>query len=894
MKNVLLVDGNSILNRAFYGVRPLTTGKGLPVNALYGMLNMLQKQLEAVRPDYAAVAFDVSRHTFRHRRFEQYKAGRKPMPEELAAQLSPAKELVRALGFHVLEKQDYEADDLLGTFSRKAVENGYHAYIFTGDRDSLQLIDDSTSVILATNKENVNYDRAAFTVNYGIPPEQYVYVKALMGDSSDNIPGVPGIGERTALKLIAQFGSLDALYADIPSAEAGASAKAKLEAGKESAYTSLWLATIDRNVPTDTDIEDIAYSGWNRRELYRLLTEFEFVSNLKRFGLSSEEFASEGNGNTATDGGDGAVTPSRDGGGAESEGGASVGDGGVSLGNGGADDSGRRRSEVIAETVEACSVSESGITDGADVAMYIDGCSAYLFEGARLCRLSYPDVRRLYRDISGHGLRLTVWDSKTLLSEIALNGGDPLGVCIRDDIMLGGYVLNPSSHAYDLPSLCTVYLAESIASEPALVSVQVSRIAREMKDRLAESGQESLYRDVEIPLAAVLSDMEREGFRVDTAGLTEFGNALSLLAEEYTQRIYMAAGHEFNINSPKQLGEVLFGELKLPHGKKTQTGYSTSADILEKLRADHPIVDDILEYRSVTKLRSTYAVGLCEAADVHGRVHSSFNQTVTVTGRLSSTEPNLQNIPIRTQLGRELRRFFVPSNGDRVLIDADYSQIELRLLAHIADDRGMIDGFISGEDIHRITASQVFGVPLERVTPELRKQAKAVNFGIVYGIGGFSLAADIGVSKKEADQYIKSYFEKYPGISAYLSDVVERGKRDGFVETIFGRRRYIPELTSSKAMMRAFGERVAMNSPIQGSSADIIKMAMVAVSRRLREEIPEAKLILQVHDELIVEAPACCAERAAEILKDAMENVVSLSVPLTVELSVGSSWFECK
>lgn len=872
---VLLVDGNSILNRAFYGIRPLTTGKGLPVNALYGTLNILQRQLEELKPDYAAVAFDVSKHTFRHDRYGEYKAGRKSMPEELAVQLPLAKELVKALGFTVLEKQDYEADDLLGTFSRLAEERGYNAYVFTGDRDSLQLISDKTTVVLATNKENVHFDRRVFMENYGVRPEQFIYVKALMGDSSDNIPGVPGIGEKTALKLISQFGSLDALYADIPSAEVGKSAKEKLENGKESAYTSLWLATIDRNAPTELGIEDIKYDGFNRRELYRLLTEFEFVSSLKKLGLSSEEFSDGGENSTAT-----AKTATEN---AESAEITASNDNSATIN--------------ITETIQITDLSNVTFKDGATVAFLTENGSAHLCDGERIYELSAENEAQkaaIYRILAEKRIPLSVCDSKTLLTDAATICGESIALNIRDDLTLGGYVLNPASHSYDLDALCTVYLGENKHSAPTEAVVQILRITASIRAKLAEIGQTKLYEEIEIPLAAVLSEMEREGFKVDTAGLTEFGDTLAVLAEEYAQRIYMAAGHEFNINSPKQLGEVLFGELGLPHGKKTQTGYSTSADILEKLRADYPIVDDILEFRSVTKLRSTYAVGLCDAADKGGRVHSTFNQTVTVTGRLSSTEPNLQNIPIRTEMGREMRRFFVPENSDRVLIDADYSQIELRLLAHIAGDKTMINGFSSGEDIHRITASQVFGVPLNMVSGELRKRAKAVNFGIVYGIGGYSLAMDIGVSKKEADQYIKSYFEKYPAISTYLTDIVEQAKKDGYVETVFGRRRYIPELTSSKAMLRAFGERVAMNSPIQGSSADIIKMAMIAVNKRLKDEGLDAKLILQVHDELIIEAARSCADRAAEILKETMENVVSLSVPLTVELSIGNSWYECK
>ena len=624
-------------------------------------------------------------------------------------------------------------------------------------------------------------------------------------------------------------------------------------------------------------IEDIKYNGWNRRELYRLLTEFEFVSSLKKMGLSSEEFSSD----VAADETVNAATETTE-----------------AAENTEITASNTNIPEInITETVEITDLAAVSFKDGATVAFTIEDGIAYLCDGERIYKLTAIDdgqKSEIYRVLAEKQVPLALCDSKTALTEAATVCGGDVALNIKDDLMLGGYVINPASHSYDLDALCTVYLSESKSSSPADTTVQMLRITASIREKLAEIGQIKLYEDIEIPLAAVLSNMEREGFKVDTAGLKSFGDALNLLAEEYAQRIYMAAGHEFNINSPKQLGEVLFGELGLPSGKKTQTGYSTSADILEKLRGDYPIVDDILEYRSVTKLRSTYAVGLCEAADEGGRVHSTFNQTVTVTGRLSSTEPNLQNIPIRTEMGREMRRFFIPENGDRVLIDADYSQIELRLLAHIAGDQTMINGFKSGEDIHRITASQVFGVSMDRVTSELRKRAKAVNFGIVYGIGGYSLAMDIGVTKKEADQYIKSYFEKYPAISTYLTDIVDQAKRDGYVETVFGRRRYIPELTSSKAMLRAFGERVAMNSPIQGSSADIIKMAMVAVSKRLKEEGLDAKLILQVHDELIIESARSCADRAAEILKDTMENVVSLSVPLTVESSIGNSWFECK
>lgn len=863
LKKLLIVDGNSILNRAFFGVRPLTASDGLPVNALYGMLNILQKQAELIKPDYAAVAFDVSKHTFRHDRYEQYKAGRKGMPEELAAQLPYAHELVRALGFHTVTKQDYEADDLLGTYSRMAEEAGMEAYVFTGDRDSLQLISENVTVILATNKENVRFDREHFTDTYGIPPSRFVYVKALMGDASDNIPGVAGIGEKTALKLISQFGSLDALYEDVSRAEVGASAKAKLEAGRESAYLSLWLATIDRAVPVDVPLEELAYSGWRRGELYRLLTRFEFVNHLKKYGLTSNDAADPADNaeNTAT---------------AEPSEAPTVTVTTVSS------------LEAIPPQSEPLMLFTSPAEDEGEAVLCLCGTDT-------VYRATYPSRVELLAALSQLTEPIAVCDSKSLYNEMARQFPEKTpNLSTKDDLSLAAYTADTSSRTYAADELCQIYLGETLSDTPELAAYQLARTLSAVRSRLERSGQSSLYESIELPLARVLSEMETVGFKVDTRKLSDFGTALDTLATEYAGRIYMQAGHEFNINSPKQLGQVLFEELKLPHGKKTQSGYSTSADVLEKLRAEHVIVSDILEYRSVTKLRATYADGLCRAANEDERVHTSLNQTMTVTGRLSSAEPNLQNIPVRTELGRELRKFFIPSDSDHVLIDADYSQIELRLLAHIAGDTRMIEGFTGGEDVHSLTASQVFGVPLEAVTPELRKRAKAVNFGIVYGMGDFSLAADIGVSRKEAAEYIKSYFEKYPQISSYLSDVVEKAKQNGYTETVFGRRRYIPELTSPKAMLRAFGERAAMNSPIQGSSADIIKLAMIGVRDRLLRERLDARLILQVHDELIVEASRADAPRAAEILKDTMENVVKLSVPLTVSLSMGDTWADCK
>lgn len=874
MEKLLVIDGNSILNRAFYGVRPLTNSKGLQTNALFGMLSMLLKQIGEVKPDYAAIAFDLPEPTFRHKQYAEYKAGRKKMPDELFVQLPYSKILSEALGLTVLELPGYEADDLLGTVSRMAEEKGVESYIMTGDRDSLQLIGDSTFVLLASNADTVKFDRAAFNAKYGIEPESFVDVKALMGDSSDNIPGVPGIGEKTALKLISDYKNLDSVYENIETAALGNSAREKMKNGKDSAYLSYKLALIERHAPVDFTLDDLKTDGMDKGKMYKLLTELEFTAQIKRLGLSSADVKEE----TGSDLSASAVAEEQ----------LTNLEKSVISGYGC-----EKTEQSDSFGIEKTEISLDGLSKikGETVSLAYDGENvAFATENDTfVCR--YPDKASLVAAIKGNGISLILHDCKKFCTDFA--GCGPHGSCV-DDVMLAAYVINPSQSSYDIETLSDIYLQTSLNGGVAERARAVHRLNKLFAERLNEDNQYTLYKNIELPLASVLSDMERSGFKLDTKALESFLSVLTETEKDYASRIYMLAGTEFNINSPKQLGEILFETLKLPAGKKNSRGYSTGAEVLEKLRSAHPIIPEILEYRAVAKLRSTYAEGLLRAADEGGRVHTSFNQTVTVTGRLSSTEPNLQNIPVRTELGREMRRFFVASNGDYRLIDADYSQIELRILAHIAQDGNMIAAFNSGEDIHAVTASQVFGVPLERVTSSMRKKAKAVNFGIVYGIGEFSLAGDIGVSRKEAGEYIKSYFAKYTGIDAYLTGAVEAAKSLGYVETIFGRRRYIPELTSSKAMLRAFGERVAMNSPVQGSSADIIKLAMINVNRALKEEGLDARLILQIHDELIVEAHKDCAERAAEILKREMENVIKLSVPLTVDLSIGNSWFECK
>ncbi|MEI3057138.1 MAG: DNA polymerase I [Eubacteriales bacterium] len=842
MKTLLAVDGNSILNRAFYGIRPLTTRDGFPTNALYGMANMLMRQLSDLSPDRCAVAFDLKAPTFRHKKYDGYKAGRKPMPEELAKQLPVAHELCRALGFSVIETEGYEADDILGTLSAMGEADGdTRVFIFTGDRDSLQLISGKTSVVLATNKENILFDEARFLAEYGVPSSVFVDVKAIMGDSSDNIPGVPGIGEKGAVKLIAQFGSLDGVYGGYSTAGSGVtpSVAAKLEAGRDSAYLSLELARICRNVPGLPALDELDGGKPHAEEIRELLTRLEFTKLLARLDLPE----------TAP-----APMPKCD---------------APQAVTGGHDD--------FFEALRS--------SDKKAVVLSFDGTDFRTFDGTLLCTVP-ADSETTAAANAARGY--ICYDCKSIyerldrISDPNTNNSRGAGF----DVMLAAYVLNPQGN-FDLRSLAAQYLGDNTTGSDAELAFRLKPV---LEEKLRASDSERLFSGIEMPLAAVLADMEEAGFLIDRAGIAGYGDLISEKSTALAAEICDEAGVEFNINSPKQLGEVLFERLSLPYGKKTKTGYSTNADILEKLAPDYKIVRDVLEYRKLTKLYSTYVVGLLKVADENGRIHTQFKQTGTATGRLSSAEPNLQNIPIRTDEGRELRKYFIAAPG-RVLIDADYSQIELRLLAHISGDAAMISAFTHGADIHTSTAAAVFGVAPEDVTPELRKRAKAVNFGIVYGIGDFSLAGDLGIPVKQARAYIQSYLASYPDVAAYLKDIVAEAHAKGYVTTLFGRRRYIPEISGHNAMQRKFGERVAMNSPIQGSAADIVKIAMLGVSRRLAAEELDAKLILQVHDELIVEASKKDADRAAAILREEMEGAVKLSVPLTVDLSIGERWY---
>ena len=834
MKKLLIVDGNSILNRAFYGIRPLKTKDGLFTNAIYGMVTILERHLQTYTPDYFAVAFDMRAKTFRHEFSESYKANRHGMPEELAVQLEPAKDCLRAMGALVLSKEGFEADDILGTLAAMGEKEDVMTYIVTGDRDSLQLITEKTNVVLATNTEPLLFDTAAFVEKYGVQPSQFVDVKALMGDTSDNIPGVPGIGEKTALKLIAEYGDLDAIYDGLEEKKLAKGVLTKLAAGKDSAYDSRFLARIKCDVSLEITLADAVYEGHKKEELAELFKKFEFFGLMKKFALDEEKTEEAASWKLCEK----PIVWNRD--------------------------------KTYAITFDF----EEG------KAAVADGLSVYQID----------DIASL-KDVLNGGYKFIVYDQKT-----ALHALDAYGMTFdscTDDIMLMAYIAAITDNDFSFEKL-TQRLLSKTAGSLAEKAYLTGALYAVLTNELEKSKQTALYRDIEFPLCRVLYEIEKEGFTVDVPALKEFSVRLGEMQEEIASRIYMLAGEEFNINSPKQLGNILFEKLGFPHAKKTKTGYSTNAEVLEKLRPYHPIIGDILDFRQYGKLKSTYADGLAAAADENGKVHTSFRQALTTTGRLSSTEPNLQNIPVKTELGREFRKFFVVGNDDYVLLDADYSQIELRLLAAISGDEAMTEAFLSGYDIHSATAMKIFGVSADQVTIDLRKRAKAVNFGIVYGMGDFSLATDLKISRMDAKKYIEGYLGAYPKVSEYLKNVVASAKQDGFVTTLFGRRRYIPELSSTKKMEVAFGERVAMNSPIQGTAADIIKLAMVNIDRKLKEKGYDARLILQVHDELIIESHKDCAQEVRELMQTEMENAVKLSVPLTVEIAEGASWYEAK
>lgn len=846
---LMILDGNSIINRAFYGIRMLNAPDGTPTNAVYGFLSTFRRVFDLAQPQAVCVAFDVHAPTFRHEQYALYKAQRKPMPEELAVQMPLLKQTLDYMGVRRLELAGWEADDLLGTVARRCEAAGWTCDVVTGDKDSLQLITDSTHVFNVKTRmgqtDTIEYTPERFREEYGFDPIRMIDLKALMGDSSDNIPGVPGIGEKTAKDLLVRFGTVADIYRDLDALDIKPGVRKKLTEGRESAQLSFDLATIRTDAPIDFALESAVWDHDYQPELYDWFRRLNFTSLSEKWGLQPA---------------DGVSAPSS------------------ALPTVDVADSAALR--ALEQAVTAAPYVAVLAPDGLDTLTLCDGKACYALSWEQLGDDYNAFLRLLFSDRvrkAGHNIKDLM---HTLLDE-----GLPTDGFVFDTA-LAAYLLDATAGSYDLPRLAQTYLGEELPDAQSVWALQPV-----LHEKMDAQAMLPLYTDVELPLCPVLARMEQAGFLVDRKALYDFGESLTSSIEQLQQSIWALAGEPFNIQSPKQLGSVLFERLMLPAGKKTKTGWSTNAAVLDKLRGKHPIVEQILDYRTLTKLKSTYADGLLKEISADGRIHTNFQMTVTATGRLSSTEPNLQNIPVRRELGAQIRKMFVASPG-KVLVDADYSQIELRLLAHIANDETMIAAFRSGEDIHAVTASQVFGVPLAEVTPLQRSHAKAVNFGIVYGISAFSLAQDIGVFQNEAKAYMDSYFAKYHGVHEYMTRVVEQAKADGYVTTLFGRRRDLPELKSSNFNLRSFGERVALNMPIQGTAADIIKAAMVRVDARMRAEHLQARLLLQVHDELIVECPAEEAETVKAILVDEMEHVVDYRVPLLVDAKIGASWAE--
>ena len=837
---LLAIDGNSIINRAFYGIKLLSTKDGQYTNAVYGFINILNRLLEKEAPDCVAVAFDLKAPTFRHKMFDAYKAGRHAMPDELRQQFPILKEWLTLAGYRYIECEGYEADDILGTLAYNAHKSGDTCVIATGDRDSLQLVSDTTRILLTVTKmghpEITDYTCDKLFEDYGLTPDEMIELKSLMGDSSDNIPGVAGVGQKTATDLITKYHSIDYIYEHLDELDIKDGVRAKLAADKDNAFLSRTLGTISCDAPIDNDISSYKIGKGDRDGLSQLMTKLEFFKLMEKMGITPSSAA-----NTAN-------------------------------------------LEICKSAFKTGTAAD--IKDTVDI--YIDGDSVAAVSCGIVCNLNQAELIAI---LENEYITKRVYDYKNLCKKY------PDIKSVKFDAMLAAYLCNPSASDYSLSRLIAEYgtstQIENCDDELLLSAVQFSSCCDGLTKSLEDSGQLELLYDIEVPLARVLSNMETVGFLADFDGLQKHSEHLQTRIDELTAEIYNLAGEEFNLNSPKQLGQILFVKLGFPAKKKTKSGFSTNAEVLEELRYDYPIVDMILQYRQLAKLKSTYCDGLLSARGDDGRIHSTFNQTEARTGRISSLEPNLQNIPVRTEEGKILRKFFTAREG-YVLCDADYSQIELRVLASMANDPVMIDAFRSDTDIHTVTASQVFNIPVDMVLPVMRSRAKAVNFGIVYGIGAFSLAKDIGVSRKEADTYIKNYLDTYKGIAAYMENTITQAKADGYVSTLFGRRRYLPELSASNGMLRAFGERVARNAPIQGTAADIIKIAMIKVSERLGKEIPDAQLILQVHDELIVECKEQDKAAVCKILEEEMSSAASLSVELKVDAHSGKNWLEAK
>ena len=840
---LMILDGNSVINRAYFGVKPLTTREGLYTHAIYGFLNILERMEKEEDPDAVCVAFDLHGPTFRHERYEGYKANRHGMPEELAQQMPLMKQVLTAMNIPIYSAQGWEADDVIGTVGKKCGEENWDCVIVTGDRDSLQLIDGHVKVKLVISKPGQTtaslYDEAKFREEYGFEPKRMVDLKALMGDSSDNIPGVAGVGPKTATDLLLKFGTLDGVYANLEDASIRPKLREKLAEGKDSAYLSYELATIIPEAPIEFEPKDALRKEYNKPELYALFQKLEFVRLIDRYGLrgAAAEAALPAKANVKS-------LPSAD---------------------------------TLPGVLSKCALYFA--SDGSLGIAWEEGVCALTPMELQMSQLPKLDTLVL------HDARATMH----LLGEAGIAYGS-----VAFDTALAAYDLNPSQSDYPVSKLATTFLGKTVEDGDAAACAEaVWLLAEPLKAELEKQEETKLYEEIELPLCTVLYRMECRGIAIDRNQLVQFGKMLEERIADCENLIYGYSDGTFNIQSPKQLGTVLFEKLGLPAGKKTKTGYSTNADVLEKLKDKHPIIPAIMDYRMLTKLKGTYADGLMKVIGPDGRIHTTFQNLVTATGRLSSTDPNLQNIPVRTDLGAEIRKMFVPGPGN-VLVDADYSQIELRVLAHIADDKTMQRSFCDGMDIHTATASQVFGVPTDQVTPLQRRHAKAVNFGIVYGISEFSLAEDIGVSRYEARDYIDSYLANYHGVRDYMKKVVEDARECGYTQTLYGRRRYIPELKSSNFNVRQGAERIALNTPIQGTAADLIKLAMIRVENALNAQFPEAKLLLQVHDELIVECPEAQAAEVAALVSREMQGVAQLKVPLTAEAKFGKSWYDAK
>ncbi len=864
---LLVVDGNSILNRAYYGIRPLTTKDGQFTNAIYGFLTMFNKIKADTDPDRVAIAFDLKSPTFRHLAYSGYKAQRKGMPTELASQMQPLKDLLVALGYKLVTCEGYEADDILGTLSRACESVGGECVIATGDRDSLQLVTDKTTVRLAATKQGsptaIIYDKAEIMDKYGVEPSGLIEIKAIQGDSSDNIPGVAGIGEKGAGDLIKKFGTIKYIYDNIDTIDVKDSIRLKLTASKDNAVLSRMLGEICCTAPIDTDMDSYKVGEGDIQSAVQMMTKLELFSLIDKMGLKDIK-----------------ITANEDKAGADNK---------VKL---------NVIYNKIPQNCDVVAVFPIFDNDREVTAIYVcDGSNVYV-----------SSDRADIIGILTSNCRKVVYNSKEIFAYLDRNNLEFANV--EFDVMLGAYLLNPSSSDYAMDRLCAEYEVDistinvdnyvdnvdnvvDNSTDYIILCYCLLRLWDKISAKLKEYNQDGLLRDIEIPLAQVLAEMENSGFKVDRDGIKSYGDNMESMMNALQKEIYESVGYEFNIKSPQQLGVALFEKLGLPAKKKTQRGYSTNAEVLEELRYAHPVVDMVLKYRTYAKLKSTYCDGLLKLASQAGKIHTNFNQTETRTGRISSTEPNLQNIPVRTEIGKEMRKFFCAGEGN-VLVDADYSQIELRVLAHIANDKNMIEAFKSGVDIHTVTASQVFNIPTDMVTPIMRSRAKAVNFGIVYGIGAFSLAKDIGVTNREASNYIKAYLEHYSGVDKYMQEVIANAKEYGYVQTMFNRRRYLPELTATNKITQAFGQRVARNMPIQGTAADIIKIAMIKVRNSLKQSGLKARLILQVHDELIVECPENEADRVCEILQQEMESAVTLLVPLVADAFVGRTWYDAK